>query len=311
VDDAVASVMLLESILQRLGFKQVRTLTDARQAFATCADWKPDLVLLDLAMPHISGLQVLQRLREQETAPGLVPVMVLTANADPETKRKALLAGATEFMSKPFDTSEIILRIRNVLVMTLLQSELRNQNQLLEQKVAERTKVLSERTAELERTLAELKATQKQLEQQERFRATVIEYTGSMLKNPVHEQKSALSLRILTVDDDQESRDLVERYLQNDGHEAVSVGNGREALAKLLDQDFDLVITDHAMPGMTGTQLATVVNGKWKKPVILMTSSDDPGFSQAELPHGVHALLHKVFSQKELRRAIDQVLGPL
>jgi CheY-like chemotaxis protein len=192
VDDVVSSVTLLQNVLQRLGFKEVRSVTDPREVFAALDEWKPDLIVLDLAMPHIHGLHLLQHLREQETETDFTPVLVLTGNMQPETRRKALQSGASDYLLKPFESSEIVLRIRNLLLVRVLQAELRNQNVLLEEKVAERTKALSERTAQLERALAELKEMETQMLEQERFRASVIEYAGSKLsKKPGPDAKRA------------------------------------------------------------------------------------------------------------------------
>jgi signal transduction histidine kinase len=171
VDDLIANVTLLENVLSRLGYKQIKSLTDPRQALSTVAEWQPDLIVLDLAMPHLNGFSIMAQLRENVPKEQWIPVLVLTADTDPATKRKALAGGATEFLPKPFDSSEIVLRIRNLLFMRILHKELRDHNHLLEERVAKRTASLSERTAELEQALAELKQAQKQVVQQERFRA--------------------------------------------------------------------------------------------------------------------------------------------
>src|SRR3954463_8511164 len=109
LDDAVANLALLENVLRRLGFKQVRALADARELFTVMADWPPDLLILDLAMPHVSGFEILELLRSEKAGQEMMPVLVLTAESDPAAKRKALALGATEFLLKPFDSSEIVL----------------------------------------------------------------------------------------------------------------------------------------------------------------------------------------------------------
>src|SRR5687768_5536577 len=171
VDDLIANVSLLENILNRLAYKQIRNLTDPLQVAAVVEEWKPDIIVLDLAMPNLNGFKVMEQLRNQISKEDWIPILVLTADTDPGTKRKALAAGATEFLAKPFDSSEIVLRIRNLLLMRILRAELQNQNGILEERVAARTRSLSERTEQLEQALAELKTTQQQVVQQERFRA--------------------------------------------------------------------------------------------------------------------------------------------
>jgi DNA-binding response OmpR family regulator len=170
VDDLIANVSLLENILNRLAYKQIRNLTDPLQVAAVVEEWKPDIIVLDLAIES-QRTKVMEQLRNQISKEDWIPILVLTADTDPGTKRKALAAGATEFLAKPFDSSEIVLRIRNLLLMRILRAELQNQNEILEERVAARTRSLSERTEQLEQALAELKTTQQQVVQQERFRA--------------------------------------------------------------------------------------------------------------------------------------------
>lgn len=201
VDDRIANVSLLENVLTRLGYKNVKGVTDPRVVFTIVTEWEPDLIVLDLAMPHINGFQVMNRLRLGVPKEEWIPVLVLTADTDAGTKRKALTAGATEFLPKPFDSSEILLRIHNLLLMRILQRELQAQNEALDLKVSERTEQLVTRSKELERALKELKDAQDQLLKQERFRAfgemaggvvhdfnnvlmCVVGYTDLLLQNP-------------------------------------------------------------------------------------------------------------------------------
>ncbi len=201
VDDLIANVSLLENILHRMGYKHIRSLTDPRAVEEVVAEWRPDLIVLDLAMPHLSGLELMERLRAPVPKQDWVPVLILTADGEAGTRRKALAAGANEYLTKPFDIHEIILRIRNLLLIRILHAELRDQNRLLEYRVEARTRSLSERTQELEEALTELKQTQQQVVQHERFRAfgemaggvahdfnnvlmCVIGYTDLLLSNP-------------------------------------------------------------------------------------------------------------------------------
>lgn len=150
IDDEPVNVALLEAMLAESGYSRVRSLTDSREALEVCADFAPDLLLLDLMMPHLDGFAVLDQLRARPHDRG-VPVIVLTADANEETKRRALRAGATDFLLKPFDQLEVLLRIRNLLELRRLQLELDNQRAAFEDAVLVRTAELRDAQLQLER----------------------------------------------------------------------------------------------------------------------------------------------------------------
>ncbi|MHB8776214.1 MAG: PAS domain S-box protein, partial [Anaerolineales bacterium] len=144
VDDQETNNFLLESILELNGYLHYKSLTDPRQVLALYAEFQPDLILLDLMMPHLDGFAVMEGLRPLIPANTYFPILVLTADVTAETKRRALSSGATDFLTKPLDTVEVMLRIRNLLETRFLHLQLQNQNQILEQKVRERTAQLTE-----------------------------------------------------------------------------------------------------------------------------------------------------------------------
>jgi signal transduction histidine kinase len=173
VDDQVANVALLENILNRIGYGNVRGVTDSRRVLIEVEQFAPDLVLLDLNMPHIDGLHMLKQLREIIPRSSFLPVLILTEDASAPTKRKALAAGANDFLLKPFDPSEIFTRISNLLHRRFLHLE-------MEMKIAERTR-------ELELALAELKARQEHAVRQGRLHAF-----AEMAGGVVHDFNNAL-----------------------------------------------------------------------------------------------------------------------
>ncbi|MDP9068732.1 MAG: response regulator [Actinomycetota bacterium] len=138
VDDSDANLLVLSSILEDIGYDNVLTLSDAAKAVATCEAFDPDLLLLDLHMPGVSGLDVMAAVREA-TSDTYLPILMLTADASSEAKVRALSTGANDFLTKPFDRTEVELRIKNLLHTRHLHLALRSQNALLEQRVAERT----------------------------------------------------------------------------------------------------------------------------------------------------------------------------
>ena len=521
VDDQVTNTALLESILGRIGYTNLQSLTDPREVAASVTSDPPDLVILDIMMPHLDGFQVMRQLDGLMPTGTHLPILVLTADITMATKRKALAAGATDLLHKPFDVSEIFMRIRNLLQNRYLHLEVQNQNRLLELKV-------SERTAELAATLETLKQTQSRMVQQERLRAfgemaggvvhdfnnalmSVIGYSGLILQNPAlledkptvldylktmntagrdashvvdrlrdfyrpreesdvlvavnlndvieetvsltqpkwkdqalargqtiavkfdlqkippisaipaelreaftnlifnavdampnggvitlhtrHEAEKVVfeasdtgtgmedevrlrclepffstkaehgtglglsmvfgivqrhegvleiesardqgttfrirfpshasvfeersnsqippipSLRILLVDDEPVSRDVVCKYLLADGHQVVVAASGAEALQRFEGATFDLLLTDQGMPGMSGMRLGSLIRKiKMNHPVILLTGFTDSALSDDETPAAVDLILHKPIPQMELRRAIAEVI---
>src|SRR5256884_3768541 len=142
VDDESANVRLLERVLEREGYTHLRSTTDARQALPLYTESRPERVLLDLAMPHGDGFQIPERIKPLVPPKAYLPVLVLTADITMETKRRALESGAKDFLTKPFDQVEVLLRIRNLLETRLLHQELARHNESLEEIVRERTQQL-------------------------------------------------------------------------------------------------------------------------------------------------------------------------
>jgi DNA-binding response OmpR family regulator len=143
IDDEPVNAALLEEILVENEYTRFESVTDSTKALEVCKNFQPDIVLLDLMMPPPDGFTILERLRHGEET--FFPIVVLTADTSEESKRRALEAGATDFLLKPFDHIEVALRIRN-----LLKS--RRAHLLLEEAISERTAQLREKIAELEKT---------------------------------------------------------------------------------------------------------------------------------------------------------------
>jgi putative two-component system response regulator len=159
VDDQEANVRLLEKLLLRAGYGAVVGTTDPRQVAALWAEHDPDLIVLDLHMPHMDGFEVMQELAKRVPEGSYLPILVLTADGTPDARRRALSMGARDFLTKPFDQDEALLRIRNLLETRSLHVRLLDQNAGLEAKVRERTWELQQsldllqRTADNRRTL--------------------------------------------------------------------------------------------------------------------------------------------------------------
>jgi PAS domain S-box-containing protein len=152
VDDQEANVFLLESMLRDTGYARVASTMDPREVFALHRKNRYDLILLDLQMPGMDGFQVMEGLKTN-ASDSYLPVIVITAQ--PGHKLRALLAGARDFISKPFDLAEIRARIRNAVEVRLLYGKLADANRVLERTVQERTAELRESEARY-RSLTEL-----------------------------------------------------------------------------------------------------------------------------------------------------------
>ncbi len=134
VDDVPVNVKLLQAYLSQAGFSNVATLGDSTKALAAIHRDRPDLLLLDLMMPGVSGLEILEAVRQDKQLARL-PVLIVTGADDGDVKREALDLGANDLLRKPVDVDELIPRVRNLLLIKRHQDE-------LEEKVRQRTREL-------------------------------------------------------------------------------------------------------------------------------------------------------------------------
>jgi PleD family two-component response regulator len=132
VDDQEANILLLRRILQTGGYTNLIATTDPRQVLANFAIYQPDLILLDLMMPHVDGLALMTQLRSRIPENTYLPIMVLTADATAKTKQQALSMGAKDFLTKPFDATEVLLRVYNLLETRWLSVQLQKHIDALE-----------------------------------------------------------------------------------------------------------------------------------------------------------------------------------
>lgn len=113
VDDVAANRELLEGHLERLGY-EVRQARDGMEALESVANEEPDLVLLDIDMPRMDGLTVCRRMKGHPQR-RLIPIVLITAYQDRETRLRGLEAGADDFLTKPFDSAELLVRTKALL----------------------------------------------------------------------------------------------------------------------------------------------------------------------------------------------------
>ena len=129
VDDQEANVRLLEQMLRNAGYVRISSTRDPHAVCALHRDNHYDLILLDLRMPGMDGFQVMEGLKEIETD-GYLPVLAVTAQ--PAHKLRALQCGAKDFVSKPFDLAEVLMRVHNMLEVRLLHEAARDYGKMLE-----------------------------------------------------------------------------------------------------------------------------------------------------------------------------------
>jgi EAL domain-containing protein (putative c-di-GMP-specific phosphodiesterase class I)/DNA-binding response OmpR family regulator len=147
-DDEPANVKLLEAILGSAGFSSIASFSDGEALLRAIDEQEPDLILLDLRMPVLDGMSVLQGLNTGSPARGYLPVLVLTADATRGSRDQALSSGAHDYLTKPFDPTEVLLRVRNLLETRRLHEELRLHNIDLTGQVEATTRTLADREQE-------------------------------------------------------------------------------------------------------------------------------------------------------------------
>ena len=124
IDDTDANLALLERLLDKEGFTQVLSTTDSTKALQLVSAYQPDIILLDLMMPNLDGYGVLEQLKKRSSPTDYLPVIVITADNNIDAKRRALALGAKDFLTKPFDPIETMLRVWNLLETRLLYKKL-------------------------------------------------------------------------------------------------------------------------------------------------------------------------------------------
>jgi len=142
VDDDALVTEVIGTVLRSHGFR-FESAPDGLEGMRKARDLHPDLIFLDISMPGMDGFQTCRSLKE-DPATRKIPVVMLTAYADRDSRIKALEAGANDFLTKPVDNTELVVRANNLLKTKRYQDSLEVQGRILEQQVQERTKQLKE-----------------------------------------------------------------------------------------------------------------------------------------------------------------------
>lgn len=179
VDDQQSNIDVLTELLEHSGYKNHQATTDPKEAKSIFAGFKPDLILLDLGMPYLNGNELLRQLIQLIPADKYVPIIVMGTGAEQEAKERALADGATEFLSKPFDLSEASHRIENLLEIKHLYSLQKHQDQLLQDKVLERT-------LELKKSNTDLMNARDKAEANDHLKTSFIENISQEIRTPLN-----------------------------------------------------------------------------------------------------------------------------
>jgi putative two-component system response regulator len=141
VDDEPANLKLLDRMLRGQGYQSLVLVADPREVLARYRETQPDLILLDINMPHLDGFQVMDQLKSLND-PLLPPIVILTAQHGKDFQLRALAGGARDFVAKPFDRNELLMRVRNLLDAQLAHRLVHDQKAVLEEMVRARTEEL-------------------------------------------------------------------------------------------------------------------------------------------------------------------------
>ena len=137
VDDHEPTLVAMRELLRQEGYENVLVTTSPEDVLREVDTGLADLVILDLHMGDVDGLQLMEQIEQRRTKPDFLPILMLTAEAAPDVRRRVLATGAHDLVLKPFDSSEVLLRIRNLLTTRSLHVELDRHRQVLERELQE------------------------------------------------------------------------------------------------------------------------------------------------------------------------------
>ena len=144
IDDDADVLRTLGRLLERAGYQRVTACDDATAVAALAQEIQPDLLLLDYHLPGLTGATLMEELRAAAGPQSYLPVLIISGDATASVRQRALAAGATDFVTKPFEISEVLLRIQNLLEARYLHRAITAQNQELELRVQQRTSELND-----------------------------------------------------------------------------------------------------------------------------------------------------------------------
>ena len=148
IDDELNNLRLAKQVLLLAGYSDIATLQDSRDAVEMILHDQPDLVLLDVHMPYMDGYEILERVLKRSHQDSFIPILMCTSDNTPEARQRALKLGANDFIAKPYEQTELLLRVRNFLRMRSMHLSVQDANAMLENRVMVRTRELVEARGE-------------------------------------------------------------------------------------------------------------------------------------------------------------------
>lgn len=243
VDDEPENRELLEGILTPAGYT-VRTAGGGRQALQAVEEDPPDVILLDLVMPEVSGFEVCEMLRAQERA-ARIPIIVVTALDQFDIKERILTLGADDYLTKPIQPAEVLARVEAMLRVRHLQQD-------------------------LDRTLAYLH----ELEvARHSHRRRTLKGARAVPPEPSREGDDRAAPVILLVDDEELTRQFYGDLLVERGFTVLAVASGTEALSAVTRHPIEAVVLDIMMPELSGLETLEQLRKRAPDvPVIILTA---------------------------------------
>ncbi|ASJ71911.1 Cyclic di-GMP phosphodiesterase response regulator RpfG [Granulosicoccus antarcticus IMCC3135] len=144
VDDNADNLVFLEQLFRRTGYRNITSIVDSRNVLPHIEKSEPDIVLLDIMMPHIDGYEILRSIRALYDSSVFLPIVVLTAITERQARQQTLKDGATDFLTKPLDVLEVAQRVGNLLQTRYMYKQHLEYSSLLEAAVLDRTRELAE-----------------------------------------------------------------------------------------------------------------------------------------------------------------------
>lgn len=281
VEDELVNRELFRRRLERKGYVVVPA-ENGLQAVELAKSEKPDLVLMDLGLPDLDGWEVTRRIKA-DAATSAIPIIVLSAHASTEAREKAFAAGSEDFETKPVNWDVLFKKIEDVIAKAIEKAK------------AKAAAPPADDEIDLGGSPDTASATQ------------ILHSPFALAKEPAALQPK----RILVVEDNDPNRVMLCRRLNKQGYVTTEAANGREALAAVAKERFDLVLCDIMMPGVDGYEVLKEMKSDpdlQPIPVIMISAIDEMASVVRCIEMGAEDYLQKPYDPVLLQARINACL---